>query len=136
MSAQVVKDERSSHYGSRIIPSTAYQTVHLPCSRKEPNGHYRRIQERHSDYELYPDGEPDSAYKKVLNEVLTCQLGRDLYLKERADLVQVRLRDSIHFEWRRRGVIHGRIRFQVWDEILIPDQREICSLALYRVNSY
>jgi hypothetical protein len=52
---------------------------------------------------------------------------RPPYVKEKAYLVEIRLRDPIHFEWRRRGVIHGRIRSQVLNEILIPDQCEICA---------
>jgi hypothetical protein len=30
---------------------------------------------------------------------------------QEADLVKIRLRDTIHFKWRRRGVVHGRIWF-------------------------
>lgn len=57
------------------------------------------------------------------------------YDKKKADLVQIRLRDTIHFKWRRRGVVHRRIWFQILNELLIPNQREICSLAVYRIPS-
>jgi len=70
MSVQVVKDEGDSHYGSRITPSIANRTAHLSCSRKEPNERYRRTQERHSTHQLYCARKPETAYKKVLNEVL------------------------------------------------------------------
>jgi hypothetical protein len=52
---------------------------------------------------------------------------------EGADLIEIRLRDSVHFECRRRGVIHWGIRFQVLNEILIPNQCEICSSAVYSI---
>jgi len=75
MSAQVSEGEIRSHYGSRITPNTANRTVRLSCSRKEPNERYRRTQERHSTHQLYCARKPETAYKKVLNEVLKYQLG-------------------------------------------------------------